>query len=163
MKRKPILSCQINTFFSAHLKRRRNSPLYIGMTRALGIRNSTSYRYRVTNAEGKEALFVSQREIMLTFDLKRTAVFYMIHQPAMRRDHRGLVIQLLETQRLSTAYSFVCPGWLSCCSLCTSYGMVCVNHLSMQLSSWAKCGSQNGRRYGGLVCIGPAALMSIVR
>ena len=68
------------------------------MTRALGIRNCTFYRYRVTNAEGKEALFVSQREIMLAFDLKRTAVFYMIHQPAMRRDHQGLVIQLLETQ-----------------------------------------------------------------
>ena len=68
------------------------------MTRALGIRNCTSYRYRVTNAEGKEALFVSQREIMLEFDLKRTAVFYMIHQPLMRRDHQGLVIQLLETQ-----------------------------------------------------------------
>jgi hypothetical protein len=66
------------------------------MTRAKGIRNSSSYRYRVTNAEGEQRLFISQPEIMHAYELKRTAVFYMLHQPSMRRDHRGLVIQLLE-------------------------------------------------------------------
>lgn len=65
------------------------------MPRKSGCANTSDYKYKVT--EGCETnYFVSQKEIQDKYDLRRTAIYFMIHSPEKRKDHRGLTIQKLD-------------------------------------------------------------------
>lgn len=65
------------------------------MPRKSGSSNVNEYKYRVNN--GSEIkYYISQKEIQDDFDLKRTAIYYMIHSPDKRKDHRGIIIEKLE-------------------------------------------------------------------
>lgn len=64
------------------------------MPRGKGSRNQSDYKYKVTSGD-EVKYYVSQKEIESEYDLKRTAIYFMIHSPERRKDHRGLTIEKL--------------------------------------------------------------------
>lgn len=64
------------------------------MPRGKGSRNQSDYKYKVTSGD-EVKYYISQKEIESNYDLKRTAIYFMIHSPDRRKDHRGLTIEKL--------------------------------------------------------------------
>ncbi len=64
------------------------------MPRGKGSRNQTDYKYKVTSGDDVK-YYISQKQIENVYDLKRTAIYFMIHSPDRRKDHRGLTIEKL--------------------------------------------------------------------
>lgn len=68
------------------------------MPRINGSHNQSDYRYKVTNSElGASEYFISQREITDKYGIKRTGIYYLIHHPERRADHKNLTIEKLST------------------------------------------------------------------
>ncbi len=65
------------------------------MPRSKGSVNCSTYKYKVTKDE-KIKYFISQKEIQDEYDLRRTAVYFMIYSPERRKDHKNVVIEKLE-------------------------------------------------------------------
>ncbi len=65
------------------------------MPRGKGSRNQSDYKYKVTAGDNVN-YYISQKQIEHDYDLKRTAVYFMIHSPERRKDHRGLIIEKLQ-------------------------------------------------------------------
>ncbi len=65
------------------------------MPRSKGSRNLTNYKYTVDNGNELK-YFICQKDIEKFYDLKRTAIYFMLNQPEKRKDHKGLKINKLE-------------------------------------------------------------------
>jgi len=65
------------------------------MPRKSGCSNVSDYKYKVVSGDSTK-YYVSQKEIQDDYDLKRTAVYFMIHSPDKRKDHKGITIEKLE-------------------------------------------------------------------
>ena len=65
------------------------------MTRTSGSINSKDYRYKVL-INGEVKYFISQLEIQQAFNLKRTAVYYLINSPIKIKRKVDLKIEKLE-------------------------------------------------------------------
>ncbi len=65
------------------------------MPREKGSRNLNDYKYSVDDGNSKK-FFIRQKDIEIMYNLKRTAIYFMINKPERRKDHKGLIIEKLE-------------------------------------------------------------------
>ncbi len=65
------------------------------MPREKGSKNLSNYKYSVDDGV-KKNYFITQKDIEREYNLKRTAIYFMINKPERRKDHKGLIIEKLE-------------------------------------------------------------------
>ncbi len=64
------------------------------MPRTKNAKNATDYKYKVID-EGISKYYISQRHIQDEYDMKRTAVYFMIHSPDRIRHKKNITIEKL--------------------------------------------------------------------
>lgn len=65
------------------------------MPRSKGSKNLSDYKYKVNDGITNK-YFICQKDIEECYNLKRTAIYFMINQPEKRKDHKGLKIEKLD-------------------------------------------------------------------
>ena len=65
------------------------------MPREKGSKNLSNYKYSVDDGV-KKNYFITQKDIEREYNLKRTAIYFMMNKPDKRKEHKGLIIKKLE-------------------------------------------------------------------
>lgn len=67
------------------------------MPRETGSKNKSFYRYSVYCASSDcTNFFISQKEIEKYYDMKRTAIYFLLNKKDRLKDHKGLIMTKLE-------------------------------------------------------------------
>ncbi len=64
------------------------------MPRTAGSLNTTDYKYKVID-NGETKYYISQKEIQDEYDLKRTAVYFMLNYPERIKNGKDILIEKL--------------------------------------------------------------------